>query len=260
MASDEFRRGVDDDVGSVFDRTDQIGSSEGIVDHQRKPVLVSDLRDRVDVGNVAVRVAEGLQIHSPCLICDGAFELRQVVRVHESRLDAVLGKCVAKKVEASAVNSLLRDDVAAACGQGLNCIGNGRRAGSYCQGSGAAFKSSETLLEHLLGGIGQTAVDVAGIGESEAVRRVFAVVEHIGSGLVDRNGAGIGCRIGLFLSNVQLQGLKLVITHFISPFLVLYDLTVASGRSRDNKIPGIFLKAPGQMASECACSTNIALS
>ena len=129
---------------------------------------------------------------------------------------------MAKKVEASAVNSLLRDDVAAACGQGLDRIGNGRRAGSYCQGSGAAFKSSETLLEHLLGGIGQTAVDVAGIGESEAVRRVFAVVEHIGSGLVDRNGAGIGCRIGLFLSNVQLQGFKFVITHFISPFYWLY--------------------------------------
>ena len=134
---------------------------------------------------------------------------------------------MAKKVEASAVNSLLRDDVAAACGQGLDRIGNGRRAGSYCQGSAAALESREALLQHLLGGIGQTAVDIAGISETEAVSRVFAVVEHIGSGLVDRNGAGIGSRIGLFLSNVQLQGLKLVITHFISPFLVLYILAVA---------------------------------
>ena len=181
-------------------------------------MLVSNLRDRVDIGNVAVRVAESFQIHSPCLICDGAFELRQVVRVHESRLDAVLGKCVAKKVETSAVNGLLCDDVPAARGKGLDRIGNGCRTGSDREGSSSAFKSREALLQHLLGGIGQSAVDIAGIGEAEAVRRMFAVVEHIGSGLVDRYGARISGRISLFLSNVQLQGFKSVLAHFISPF------------------------------------------
>ena len=185
-------------------------------------MLVSDLCDRVDIRNVAVGIAEGFQIHSPGVIPDRALDFREIVSIYKSRLDAVLGKSVAQKVEAAAVNGLLSDDVSSAGSQRLNGIGNGCRTGSYCQSSGSAFQSREALLKHFLSGIGQTAVDIAGIGEAEAVRRMFAVVEHIGSGLVDRYGAGICCRIGLFLSNVQLQGFKFVITHFISPFYWLY--------------------------------------
>ena len=222
MSADEFRRGVDYDVSSVLDGTDQVRSSEGVVDYQRKSMLVSDLCDRVDIRNVAVGIAEGFQIHSPGVIPDRALDFREIVSIYKSRLDAVLGKSVAQKVEAAAVDGLLSDDVSAAGCQRLNSIGNGCRTGSYCQSSGSAFQSREALLKHFLGGIGQTAVDIAGIGKTEAVRRVLAVVEHIGCGLVNRYRAGICCRIGLFLSNVQLQGFKFVITHFISPFYWLY--------------------------------------
>ena len=41
----------------------------------------------------------------------------------------------------------------------------------------------------------------------------LAVAEHIGSGLVDGHGAGIGCGIGLLLANVKLQGLKFIVRH-----------------------------------------------
>ena len=37
-------------------------------------------------------------------------------------------------------------------------------------------------------------------------------VENVGSGLVDRHGAGIGDRVSLLLADVQLKGLKMQFT------------------------------------------------
>ena len=86
----------------------------------------------------------------------------------------------------------------------------------------AALERRDALLEHVLRGVGQTAIDVSGVGQTEAVSGVLAVAEHIGSGLVDRHCAGIGCGIGLLLANVKLQGLKFIVRHSIFP-LYLYS-------------------------------------
>ena len=63
-------------------------------------------------------------------------------------------------------------------------------------------------LEHILRGVGQAAVDVAGVGQAEAGGGVLRVMEHIGSGLVDRNRTGIGSGIGLLLTDVIVAGLS----------------------------------------------------
>ena len=70
VATDELRGGVDDDVGTVFKRPDQVRSAEGVVHHDGQTVLVGDLRDRVQIRNVAVRVAKSLQIDRACVVLD----------------------------------------------------------------------------------------------------------------------------------------------------------------------------------------------
>ena len=45
--------------------------------------------------------------------------------VNKCRLYTVLREGMGKEVEASAVDGLLRDDVAAVCRQGFDCIGDG---------------------------------------------------------------------------------------------------------------------------------------
>ena len=104
-------------------------------------------------------------------------------------------------------------DVVTGLCQRLDGVGDGGSAGSSGQSSHAALQSSDALLEHILRGVGQAAVDVACIGQTETVSGVLAVAEHIGSGLVDGHGAGIGCGIGLLLANVKLQGLKFIVRH-----------------------------------------------
>ena len=94
--------------------------------------------------------------------------------------------------------------MSAVCRQCLDGIGDGRSAGRNSQGCSSALKRGNSLLQHVLGGVGQTSVDIARIRQAEAVSGVFAVVEHIGCGLIDRDRSGIRRRIRLLLSHMQL--------------------------------------------------------
>ncbi len=133
--------------------------------------------------------------------------------IDEGGRDPVLGQGVGQKVEAAAVDGLLGHDVAAVGRERLDRVGDGRRAGSQGQRRAAALQGCQPFLQDLLGGIGQTAVDIAGIGQAETIGGVLTVVKNIGGGLVDRHRTGIRGRIGLLLSDVQLKGLKSVFAH-----------------------------------------------
>ena len=135
------------------------------------------------------------------------------MRVHERRRDAVLRQRVRQQVIGAAVDRLLRDNVVALPRKRLNGIGDGRCAGGRGQSGHAALKGRHALLEHVLRGVRQAAVDVARVRQAEAGRSLRAVAEHIGCRLVDGHGAGIGCGIGLLLANVKLQGLKFIVRH-----------------------------------------------
>ena len=64
--------------------------------------------------------------------------------------------------------------------QRLNGIGDGRCAGGRGQSGHAALKGRHALLEHVLRGVCQAAVDVARVRQAEAGRSLRAVAEHIG--------------------------------------------------------------------------------
>ena len=210
------------DVRPVLNGPDPVRGAEGVVDHQGQAVAVGDLRRRVDIRNIAVGVPQGLQIDGPGVLPDGSLQLRKVMGIHKGGLHPVLGQGMAQQVEAAAVDGLLGHDMAAVCRQGLNRIGNGRGAGGYRQGGAAALQGRHPLLQHLLGGVGQPAVDIARVRQAEAVRRVLTVAENIGSGLVNRHRPGVRRRIRLFLSHVKLQGFKSVSAHFC--FLLIFHL------------------------------------
>ena len=180
---------------------------------------MSQLRERLDVRDVGVRVAEGLDEDRFRIVLDGGLHFVEVMDVHECRGDPVLRKRMGQQVEAAAVNGLLCDDVSAVRGQGLDGVGDGGCAGGDRQGSAAALERGDALFEDALGGVRQSPIDVAGVGKAEAVCRVLAVMEDIGCGLVDGDGAGIGCRVRLLLADVELQGLEFIVAHDVLSFL-----------------------------------------
>ena len=54
MAADELGCRMDNDVGTMLDRADQVGRAEGVVDDKRNAVLVGNFSDGVNVGDVGV--------------------------------------------------------------------------------------------------------------------------------------------------------------------------------------------------------------
>ena len=87
-------------------------------------------------------------------------------------------------------------------------IRDGGCTGGYGQGAHTTFEGGDALFQHILRGIGEAAVDVAGVGQAKTGRRMFGVMEYVGRGLVNGNGTGVGSRVCLFLSYMDLKGLE----------------------------------------------------
>ena len=98
-------------------------------------------------------------------------------------------------------------------GQGLDGVGDGGGAGGHGQGGHAPLQGCDALFKHVLGGVGQAAVDIARIPQAEAVGGVLGVMEHIGGGGIDGDGPGVGGGIGLLLTHMELKGLEFILTH-----------------------------------------------
>ena len=120
-----------------------------------------------------------------------------------------------QQVVRAAIKGALGDNVLSCLGQRLDRVGDGGCAGGHRQGGGSPLQGSYPRLQHPLGGVGQSAVDVAWFLQMEPSRRVGGVVKDIGCGLINGHRPGISGRIGLLLANVKLERLKMIrlLTH-----------------------------------------------
>ena len=62
VAAHELGERMHDDIRAVIERAGDVGRSEGVIDDQRNAVLVRDFRYRLDIENIAARIADGLAI------------------------------------------------------------------------------------------------------------------------------------------------------------------------------------------------------
>ena len=214
VPAEELGGGVHHYVRAVLDRPDQVRSSEGVVYHQRYACRVGYLRKGVYIGDVTVGVAEGLYEDRSGIGLYRGLYFVQVMDVNEGGLNAELRKGVGKKVVAAAVYGLLRHYVVSLLRQSLYGVGDGRSARRKRQSRNAALKGRYSLLQHVLRGVGEPAVDVARIRKPEPVRGVLAVMKNIRCSLIDGYRSGICRGVCLLLSYVELKCLKSVIAHF----------------------------------------------
>ena len=161
-----------------------------------------DVCNRLNVDQVTIRIAQRLKEHSLGVFINGILEVLNVIRIYELGGHAVLRQSVLQIVVGAAVNGLGSYDIIALMCQRLKRVGQSCCAGSNCQCRRTALQCCDTLFKDVLRRVGQTAVNVAGVSQTEAGSCVVAVVEHIRSGLINRHSACIGCRISLLLTNV----------------------------------------------------------
>src|SRR6266511_2322958 len=88
VAADPLRRRLHDDVRAPLDRAAEVaGGPEGVVDDERDLVLVRELRERLEVGDVVARVADRLDVERLRLRSDRLLPLAEVVLLDELRGD-----------------------------------------------------------------------------------------------------------------------------------------------------------------------------
>jgi hypothetical protein len=69
-AAHELGQGVHNDVGAVLDRPQEDGRGHRIVDNQRNPMHMGQARKRLDVADVAGRIADGFTEHRAAGLVD----------------------------------------------------------------------------------------------------------------------------------------------------------------------------------------------
>ena len=96
MTADKLCCRVNNDISTVFDRSDKIRSTEGVVNNNRYTVLVCDLRNCINIRNITVGVAECFKVNCLCVVFDGSLEFLKVMSINKCCINAELGKCVGK--------------------------------------------------------------------------------------------------------------------------------------------------------------------
>ena len=161
-----------------------------------------------DVHDVAVGIAQAFDVNGPGFGPDGFGKGAGLVGVREGGRNAPGFQGMGQQVVGAAVEGFFRHDMLTRSDQIEQGATDRRRAAGRGQSRNAAFQGGHAFFESLLGGVGQAAVDVAGLAQIKAGLGVVTVAEHIGRGLIDGHGPGAAGRISLFLTGVNLQGFK----------------------------------------------------
>lgn len=88
MAADPFSAGVGDDIGAESEGAlDVPAHAESVVDDERDTLVVGDLGNCWDVGNVVLGVGNGFDVHGSGILVDGCGNLGWVIADNEFDLD-----------------------------------------------------------------------------------------------------------------------------------------------------------------------------
>ena len=204
MPSDELRCRMDYNICPMLYGTNQVRSTEGVIYNQRNPVTVCYFSNGINVNDVAIRISQRFNEYCLGILLNRFLEIVQIARVHKSSGNPVDRQCVGQQIIRSTVDGLSCHDMVACTGDILKGISDGCRTRGYGQSGNTAFQSRHTFLEHILGGIRQPPVNIPRVLQAKAGCRMGRITKYIRSCLIDRYGAGISCRVGLFLSNVKL--------------------------------------------------------
>ena len=80
---------MDDNISSMLDRTDQVRSTERIIDDQRDIMTVSHLRHSIDIGNIRIGIAERFDIHRFRILPDSSLQRLQVIDIYNRMSNAL---------------------------------------------------------------------------------------------------------------------------------------------------------------------------
>ena len=197
MAVQKLGGRMQHNVGAPFDRPDQVGRRQRVVDNERNPRLVGDLGDRLEIGNDAARIGDAFNEDCFGFRCDLGFEAFRLGAVGPLYTPAVFLEGVVELVDRAAVELTRRHDLVAGRKQRVERQMLRRMSRAHRERRNPAFQRGNALLQHVVGGVHDARIDIAEFLETEQVGGVIGIVEHVGRRLIDRRRTGVRGGIGL---------------------------------------------------------------
>ena len=75
MPANEFCGGMYHNISAMFDRANQIRSTECIVDNQRDFMTMSDFGNSININNIGVRISQCLDKYGLCILLNSFLEV-----------------------------------------------------------------------------------------------------------------------------------------------------------------------------------------
>ena len=184
----------------MLNRTGEVGGGKGAVHNQGNAMIVGNFGNRFQIGHIKTWVAHGFTKQSFGFWSDRSGKILGIIRIHKVYLDPKLGQDVIKLGIGTTVEIVGGYDLISR----LSDIDDGvkHRTGtrSDTQTGGSALEGSHPLLEYIGSWVHQAGVNIAQLAQTKEIGGMLGVVKHIGAGLVQRYGTGIGGGVGLVAS------------------------------------------------------------
>ena len=89
MPAYKLRGGMHHNISTMLDRTNQIRSTEGIVDNQRDFMTMGNLGNGVNINDIGIRISQCLDKDGFRIFPDSFLEVGQITRINKSGRDTV---------------------------------------------------------------------------------------------------------------------------------------------------------------------------
>ncbi len=201
-------------IRTPFKRPEQIAThSEGIVHHDADSLFSGHLNDRLIIRNIECRIAEVLQENGLRPAVRQCFNVACLVTFRKAHLDSHVAQSDCEHSECASVEKRLCDNVVSGTAYVRYGEEHGRLSGSGSHSCRSAFKGRHSFFEHLICGIGDAGIYVAGALQFKQFSSILHVIESVCGALVNRDSCSFGNRVNL-LSCPDLQGLESVFLFF----------------------------------------------
>ena len=212
MPGQKLGGGMNDDVGPPLDGAAQIGGGQGIVDDQRNPGIVGHFGHRLDIHHHSAGIGQGLDENRLGRGADGGLKIGRIGRIDKAAMPAQLLERQTELGQRTAIQIARGDEMIPRFQQSEKSqeLGGMTRRGAHRRPS--AFQSCYPFFQHADRGIGQTRINMAEAVQIEQGCRLFHIVEHVGTGLIDgrdpRPRRGIGLRPRMHRLGGEAEGMN----------------------------------------------------
>ena len=191
MTTDVLGGSVHNNVGTLFNRTPQKGCGNSVVHNHGHTMTMSNFSQTGNVDHTTGRVANGFAIHCFGFVINQCFDTGKIIFIGKTNFNTLAWQSMSKQVVGATIEFTDGNNVVTGSGNRLDGVGDCSHTGGDSQTGDTAFQCSNTLLQHITGGVHDAGIDITLYFQIKQIGSVLGRVKTEGSGLVDGHSNGV---------------------------------------------------------------------